>query len=120
MALATELMAAGIPGGAARMIGSSAETAVTATGTAQGDAYALKASLTVFGTVGSGTGALLPSATGSPPFVISNGGANALSVYPASGEIINGLSANSAFSVTNAKTAIFYPAGNRWVAVLSA
>ncbi len=49
-----------------------------------------------------------------------NGGASPLSVYPAVGETINGSSANTAFSVTNGKSAIFKPVGQTWIAVLSA
>lgn len=121
MATQGELMRSGLAAETARLIGQTIDaTTETATGTNQATAFVLTATITKFGTVGASTGALLPSATGVGPYAIINAGANALSVYPASGETINGGTANSAFSVTNAKTAFFLPHGNTWVAILSA
>lgn len=121
MAMQTELAGLGIQPGAAKALGSSAYVSgLTATGTGQSDALALTSSFAAFGTVAASTGAILPSATGASPTCVVNGGANALSVYPASGEFINASNANTAFSVTAAKTAWFWPVGNRWFAVLSA
>lgn len=93
---------------------------LTATGSAQGDALALTASFVNFTTVAASTGTILPSASNAGPYLILNNGAETLSVYPASGEYINAGSQNAAFSVTAAKSAMFFPAGNRWFAVLSA
>lgn len=120
MSTATELMAAGIAARAASQIGSSAGTALVATGTTKATALVLVASVNVFATVSSSKGALLPAASGSPTVQIYNGGSNALSVYAAGTDVINAGSAGAAFSVTNAKSAIFTPAGNRWIATLSA
>lgn len=120
MSTANELMAAGIPAGAAVQIGSSAGTALVAAGTTKATALTLTASVNVFATVSSSKGALLPPASGSPVVAIYNGGSNALSVYAAGSDVINSGSAGAAFSVTNAKSATFVPAGNRWVATLSA
>src|SRR5882672_4238713 len=111
MALVNELMALGLPGPVANGIGQDvAGTALTATGSTQADALPLVSSLSVFGTVGASTGALLPPAGGQQPFYIFNGGASALTVYPSTGQIINNSSANSGFSVTNGRGAIFIPA----------
>lgn len=121
MATKGELMRSGLAWEAANLIGLDLDTTTeTATGSAQTDAFALTASITIFGTVGSGTGARLPSATGSSPYAVFNNGANALAVYPATGETINASSANTSFSVTNGKGAIFFPHGNKWIANLSA
>lgn len=122
MSLATELMAAGIPAGAAVQIGSSKATGLTASGTTKATALALTATVNVFTTVSSGKGAALPPASGSPPVSIVNGGSNALLVFTnaSASDTINSLSTGASFSVTNAKTAVFMPAGNLWVAVLSA
>lgn len=120
MASVTDLMAAGMPAAQANMLGSSVLTGLTATGTVQADALPLAASLCVFSTVGSGAGAILPTATASSPYWVSNDGANALLVYPAVGEQINSIAVNGAFSVTNGKTARFGGAAGRWIALLSA
>lgn len=114
-------MRASLPAEAARLLGATANTtAQTATGSVQGDALVLTGNITNFTTVAASTGCILPSATGVGPYFVLNNGANALKVYPATGETINGAAANAAFSVTNAKSASFYPHGNQWVAVLSA
>lgn len=120
MATKGELMRSSLPWEAATMLGNDITLSATAAGTVQGDALALVASMTVFTTVGSGAGAILPSATGVGTYSVYNGGSNALAVYPATGEIINGSSANSSFSVTNGKSATFIAHGNRWIANLSA
>lgn len=121
MSTVAELMGAGVPAGVASQIGSVLATGLTAAGTTRADALQLAASSNVFTTVGSSTGAKLPAPSGSAPVVIYNGGANALAVYSYSTtDTINALSAGAGFSVTNAKSAIFWPAGSRWVAVLSA
>lgn len=121
MSTIAELMGAGMPAGQASQIGSVLATALTAAGSTKADALQLAASSNVFGTVGASTGAKLPAPSGSAPVVIYNGGANALTVYSySSTDTINALSAGAGFSVTNAKAAIFWPAGSRWVAILGA
>lgn len=121
MATVNELMALGMPSGLANGVGQdAAATALTATGSTQADALPLASSFSIFGTVAGSTGALLPPAGGQQPFVIVNAGANPLTVYPSTGQIINNASANTGFTVTNAKTAIFIPCGTRWAANLSA
>jgi len=120
MTTATELMAAGVPAGAAVMLGGPSATGLVATGTTKATALVIAAAVNVFATVSSSKGALLPSATGSPIVAIYNGGANALSVYAAGTDTINAGSAGAAFSVTNAKSATFIAAGNKWIANLSA
>ena len=121
MATQSELMGAGMPWLQASMIGSSLATALTAAGTNKAGALALTATANIFTTVASSSGAALPPAGGAAPTLIYNGGANPLSVYTGnSTDVINALSAGGAFSVTNGKSAIFWPCGNAWVANLSA
>lgn len=122
MALKSELMQSGFPGQLATMEGFDAPvTGLVSAGSTATDAVSITSSFSVFATVGSGEGAKLPLAGGKGPYVVINGGANALKVYPATGEKINnGTATTGSFSVTNAKQAIFWPAGNQWVAVLSA
>jgi hypothetical protein len=121
MSTVADLMGAGVPAGVASQIGTTLTTALTAAGTTKADALQMAGTANFFGTVGSGTGAKLPAPSGSAPVVVYNGGANALLVYSyGTADTINALSANGGFSVTNAKPAIFTPAGSKWVAVLGA
>lgn len=116
-----ELMASGMPGLQATQIGQHPLLNQKATGSTKATALALNGgSLVVFTTVSSGTGCLLPAAVGAPAVVIYNGGSNALAVYSTGTDVINALTANASFSVTNGKAALFFPAGVNWVANLSA
>lgn len=122
------LMAAGVPPLAAVQLGQDNLNGLVATGTTKATALLLAAENSVFATVATGTGALLPPAEGEPLVAIYNGGAQTLSVYAASGETINALSSKAAFSVTAGKTAFFMPAKKnnvtppvgQWLANLSA
>lgn len=121
MALANELMAGSIPAGAAGAIGQDTPaTGLTATGSNQAGALALTSSFSIFSTVASSTGAILPPAGNQNDFVVYNGGANPLTVYPAVGQQINGLAANTGLSVAANKSAIFIAAGNQWIGNVSA
>lgn len=120
MATVQNLMGSGMPGLQAGKIGTTESTALTATGSAQGDALQLVASWNKFSTVGASTGCILPKSHGQPITTILNGGSNALSVYPATGETINAIAANSAFSLTNAKAMILIPTEIGWIGVMSA
>lgn len=119
MALKTELMAKGAQAFLANSLGfDTAATGLTATGSNQAGALALISNFSVFTTVASSTGALLPSALAKAPYVIYNGGSNPLTVYPNGSETIN--NGATSFSVTNGKSATFWAAGTQWIAVLSA
>lgn len=129
MASPARLMASGIPAGPALELGQDSATSIlTATGTNAATALVLNAALNLFGTVAASTGAILPAAEAQPTYAIFNGGANALSVYPQTAEIINGGSAGAAFSVAAGKSALFVPCKNTsvsppvggWIAILSA
>lgn len=119
MSTATELMAGGVPGQAAKQIGSGPLTTITPAGTTQGTATSITSSQTILGTAAA-AGAILPTATGAPVHAVYNNSGNAQNVYPASGETINSSAANVAFSVANGKSAIFIPSGMSWIANLSA
>jgi hypothetical protein len=118
MATKGEIMRGGMPAEIAQLLGFDYATGLSGAGTTQADATVLTANMNVFTTVGSSTGALLPSATGTAPAVIYNGGSNALTVYPTGTQTIN--NGATSFSVTNAKAAVFFPHGNTWIAILSA
>jgi hypothetical protein len=77
---------------------SSVNAAVSAAGTAQGNATALTTQINVVSTVASGAGVRLPTAVAGMRVTIMNTSANALAVYPASTAAINSAAANVAFS----------------------
>jgi hypothetical protein len=76
---------------------------LTAAGTTQGNAYQIPTGqdFSVFGTVASGTGAILPSAgLGIGEYYsIANHGANALLIYPQVGGKIGTLATNAGYSL---------------------
>ncbi len=87
--------------------GTSIETGATAAGTTQADAFAITKQVTAFGTVALNSGAVLPAAGEvGEAFMVHNGGANALSVYPPSGGKINAAATNAALSVAVGKSVI--------------
>ena len=98
----------GLPSALAFNIGGIGVKAQTATGASQGTALPLPGDIVAFTTVAASTGTILPAMNQGDSVVISNQGANALSVYPPVGGTINALSANTAFSQTAAKTAIYH------------
>lgn len=80
-----------------------------------------------FTTIAAGSdSAQLPTVNGAVMVIVTNAHAsNALAVFPQTGGIINAASANTAFSVTAGKTAIFIQAvdtsgGTIWYAILTA
>jgi hypothetical protein len=94
-------------------------TGLTAAGTNQATALVISSDANVFGTVASGTGAVLTSADGAN-ILVRNGGANALLVYAPVGGTMNG-TANGSLSIATTKNAMFYSAnGVDWYSILSA
>ncbi len=80
------------------------DAGVTATGTVQGDGYAITADYTQFSTVAAGSGATLQGAVSGLVRKIKNSGANALLLYPAVADKFNGGSLNAAISVDVGQT----------------
>lgn len=68
------------------------------------------------------TGVRLPAgAKAGDTVVVFNGGAQTTLVYPATGGVIDALSANAGFSMTTGKKAMFVATSDKnWVALLSA
>ena len=120
MALTSELMAAGIAALPARMLGSDPVTVFAAAGTTQATATPLTSDFANVTTVGSSAGVRLPAAIGQGLVVIINNGANVLSIYPATGEKINGLAANAAITAAPGKCVMLFGDGNQWGANISA
>lgn len=89
---------------------------LTATGTTISDAFALTNTINGFATTASGTGAKLPDLNTGTTVIVTNGGANALLLYPinASGTI-NGGAGGAAISVAAGGLAICTRTGtNPW------
>ena len=103
---------------------SSASNALTArAGGGQALGTPLTASINRFTTVGTAAdSALLPVCiAGAEITVINDAAANSMNVFPATGETINALSANTAFAVPAGKTVTLYSAvATKWHAILSA
>lgn len=77
---------------------SSVSGAVSAAGTVQANSTALTSQINVVSTVASGAGVQLPNTVAGVRITIMNTSANALLVYPPSGETINSLALNAAYS----------------------
>lgn len=121
MATKAELMAGGMPAALANKIGQDATVSgITATGSTQNDAFQIVSSSTIFGTVAASTGAILPSAHGKGLYTIFNGGANALTIYPAVGEKINNSATNASISIPTSKGVALIGSNNQWNATISA
>lgn len=104
-----------------------AATGLTAAGSTLGTALALNARTNVVGTVAASTGVALPAGAPVGDIVfVSNGGANALSVYPAtSSGTINGGSAGAAVSLATTtyktKNSLFLCTGtDTWIQFVGA
>lgn len=122
MSVTQRLMGSGFSALQATNVIGDFNSALTATGSTQTDALLLSAVNSEFTTVASGTGARLPaSLSPGDQFTVYNGGANALLVYPPTGESIQSGAANAGFSVAANKPAMFIKRSNTaWAAVLSA
>jgi hypothetical protein len=85
---------------------------MTAVGTAQTDATILSATHNVFTTVGSNTGAIIPSTTPAGyQYNIVNRGSNSLKVYPPSGHAFLGSAPNQVFTMLSGQAAEFVGIG---------
>jgi len=95
---------------------------LTAAGTNQATALEVTANINRFSTVAAGTGAKLNSAiTLGLPQIIYNGGANPLTVYPATGGTINSLAANAGHTLAINTTCLYFStSATAWVGILSA
>lgn len=94
---------------------------LTAAGSTQGGATAIPPGQdeSIFTTVASSTGCSLPgSGLGiGEEYVIANHGANALSVYPATGGYVGTAAQNAAYSLAAGKTGYFtYVGSGHWTA----
>lgn len=83
--------------------------AITAAGSTQGTAFVLPPRMAYnVTTTAASTGVKLPASTSGAELAIANNGANALLIYPATGDKINALSINAGFSASAATITIVY------------
>lgn len=106
-------------------VGTSVATALTATGTSQSDALQVTSVLNVVSTTPASSGVKLNSSAAldgqTARQIIYNGGANTLKVYPATGQSINSLSANTGHALAPKTACSYYLASaTQWIAILSA
>jgi len=104
----TWLSAIKIMAATGRVAFKSIATGISAAGTTQGTATALTKSFNEVTTVAASSGVVLPSPEAGEIVLVANQGANAVSVYPASGHSINSLSANTAQSLATDTRRIFF------------
>lgn len=94
---------------------------LTAAGSAQGDALALTAKHNVVSTAAASTGVRLPALAAGLVIVVKNNGANALNVYPASGETILGATQDAAISIaTGGEWVMFIGGAAAWTRFMGA
>jgi hypothetical protein len=96
----------------------SVTTGISAFGSNQATATTLTKEINIVSTVTSGQGVALPTAVAGMVLYVTNTSANSLLVYPASGGIINALSANAALTQGAGATLQFIaPTTTQWYSV---
>ena len=114
----SELVQSGVNGKTAIVLAATGANTLTAAGTSsQANALLLAAKINIVTTAAANSGVRLPptiSAQGVPEHwvVVRNDGANAITVYPASGEKINNGSADAGVSLTTATGRILVTNGD--------
>lgn len=90
--------------------------ALTAAGTTRADALALTAQLNSVDTVAASTGVVLPAAVAGQIITVFNNGANALKVYAAGSDTIDGTAGSTGVTLTNAlRCAYICCAAGKWL-----
>ncbi len=118
MVARSELMAFGMQAYPADLIGTALNTALSAAGTTQGTATAMKGvGFAIVTTVALNSGVIL-DATSGDQFIV-NGGANTLTIYPPVGSKFNTLATNAGVQLAVGKAAFFAGHGLNYVAILS-
>ena len=121
MPLATDMMGGGTSAGQAKAINGNRNLTLSAAGTTQATATAIKATNNVFTTVAASAGAVLPNANQADTVRIYNRGANALTIYPPVGSRIFPASTNTGISLaTNTFIELYKWEDTIWYGNLSA
>lgn len=101
MPLATDLMGAGFSAGQAKAANGQINFTVSAAGTTQATATALKSTNNYVSTVGASAGVILPNASHRDSVRIYNAGANPLTIYPPVGSRIYPAATNAGVALGN-------------------
>lgn len=123
MGFAKNIMGAGIPAAAAAAdTVSTVATALTSAGTTQGTALSITADVNFVSTVAAGSGVILYNGMiGDSVFIMNDGDADALTVYPPVSGKFNNLATNAGFSLpANTPVWCIKVTATRWFALLSA
>jgi hypothetical protein len=119
MATVNELMGVGFAPQQALMLATGPAQSLVAAGSSQATSPQIIGAACILAT-GAAAGAILPSAGGASETVILNNSGNAQNIYPALGQTINALTANTAISLATGKVMSFMPTGTGWIAQLGA
>ena len=119
MASLNSLMAVGFSALQAQMLATGPINSITPAGASQGTATAVNAPSVILATAGA-AGILMPPSNGQTEVWIYNNSGNAQNIYPAVGETINALTANTAISLATGKAANLRPGDKGWLYSLSA
>ena len=117
MALARDIVSAGLSGGTSNAIQGSVATALSAAGTTITDATDLTASFNMLSTVAAGAGVQVPQLQANESLLIYNGGANACLVYPGAATVaINQLGVGDAMVLAQYSAVIIHGISSTQVA----
>lgn len=89
------------------LLKTSVETSISSAGTTRTDATPLTKQTNNLTTVGSGEGVILPASAAGQNIIINNAGANAVKVYGAGSDTIDGTAGSTGVTLTNGNRAIF-------------
>lgn len=92
------------------VIGNTA-TGLTAAGSSSTDALQLSASVNTVATTGASTGVKLPACEAGAMVVVNNMGASTLTVYPATGNTVDG---TTSAAIATSRAAVFFGTGTDW------
>ena len=106
MAILTNLMGTGIPGGTAIAINGTAAVNQAATGASQG-AEPIEGEIVAYSTSTVNCGPTLPAGNAGDTYVIGNNTANTISVWPPVGGVIQAGAVNAADTILTNRSAIY-------------
>lgn len=105
MAFPSRVQGSGTSGGATTAICGDVAASLTATGSSATDALQLSAVINRVATTASGTGVKLPEPEVGAMMLVRNAGANTLTVYPPTGDTING---SASHTIATSKAALYF------------
>jgi hypothetical protein len=106
MAILTNLMGTGVPGGTAIAINGKSAVDQAATGATQG-AQPIEAEIVAYATSTVSCGPTLPAGNAGDTYFIGNNTANTISVWPPVGGVIQAGAVNAADTILTARSAIY-------------